>query len=350
MFPLADIATLPAQLWTIFHRIVLPILLLAGIGYALQRTLTLDMPTLRRLNFYFIIPAIIYVNVVTSKLGGAGVALVVGFTVALWVTMAGLTLLLAWLRGVPRDQRAALLLTTVLHNSGNYGLPLQKLAFRPYGLGDRAVANQTFVMITQNFITFTLGILIVGGGGRNTWRQNVRHMLRFPPIYALAAALITTQIVVLLGDAAGPVRHALRPLWDVLVYVKGAFVALALVTLGAQLALVGKEAAKYRITMSVFLRLLGGPALALGLIHLADAALRAGGGEGLSPFLAQLLLISSTTPTAVNCMLMCLEFENHPDLAARAVLYSTLLSPITVTLVIFFARGEWLPLLSGLGA
>jgi hypothetical protein len=38
-----------------------------------------------------------------------------------------------------------------------------------------------------------------------------------------------------------------------------------------------------------------------------------------------------------------MEFENHPDYAARAVFYSTLLSPVTVTLVIFLARGEILP-------
>ena len=45
-------------------------------------------------------------------------------------------------------------------------------------------------------------------------------------------------------------------------------------------------------------------------------------------------------------MLMCLEFDNHPDYAAKAVFYSTLLSPITVTLTIFFAQGGFLPALT----
>jgi hypothetical protein len=42
-------------------------------------------------------------------------------------------------------------------------------------------------------------------------------------------------------------------------------------------------------------------------------------------------------------MLLCLEFDNHPEFAARAVFTSTMASPITVTLVIFVAQSGWLP-------
>ena len=70
------------------------------------------------------------------------------------------------------------------------------------------------------------------------------------------------------------------------------------------------------------------PALALGLIWLM----------GLDGLTAQVLLISSATPVSVNCMLICLEFDNHPDFLARSVFYSTLLSPVTVTGVILLGR------------
>ena len=58
------------------------------------------------------------------------------------------------------------------------------------------------------------------------------------------------------------------------------------------------------------------------------------------------MLISSSTPTAVNVLLLSMEFENHPDFAARSVLYSTLLSPITVTLVVFLAQSGLIPQLA----
>jgi hypothetical protein len=124
----------------------------------------------------------------------------------------------------------------------------------------------------------------------------------------------------------------LSPFWEVIVSIKDAFIPLALLTLGAQLGLVVKDRQKYPVTWSVALRLLLSPAVALGLIYLL----------GLHGFLAQVLLISASAPTAVNCMLLCLEFDNHPDYAARAVFYSTLLSPITVTLTIFLAQGNLL--------
>jgi len=326
-----------AQLGRIFYTIVLPILLLAGIGWLIQRVLGLEMNTLRRLNFYFVMPAMIYYSLLTADVGAGQVALVVAFTVACLCVQAALTSIAARLRGVAPDVRRAMLLTTMLHNSGNYGMPLQDLAFGRTGQSPVAVGFQTFVMITQNLFTFTLGILIVAGGRKDRhWRQNLLHIAKFPPVYALAAALATLLAGRLLGGEAGP-PPALAPFWAVIKLIKGAFIPVALLTLGAQLALVSRRAHNYPVRLSVAFRLLGGPAIALGIAYLMMHTV------GISPLLAQVLLISASTPTAVNCMLLCLEFENHPDYAARAVFYSTLLSPITVTLTIFLAQGGFLP-------
>ena len=107
---------------------------------------------------------------------------------------------------------------------------------------------------------------------------------------------------------------------------------------GHQLALVRRDGAAYPVKLSVALRLLGGPLLGLGVFYSLRTA-----GLVMAPFEAQVLLISTSFPTAVNCMLLCLEFHNHPDYAAQAVLYSTLLSPISVTLTIFLAQSHLLP-------
>lgn len=330
----ASLTQLPAQLGTIFYTIVLPIILLAGIGWLIQRVLGLEMATLRRLNFYFIMPAIVYHALVTSRLAAEDVWTVVGFGLACLCIQAAITQLAARLRRLPPDLRRAMMMSTMFHNSGNYGLPLQDLAFGRSGLGAAAVAYQAFVMITQNLVSFTVGILIVSGGkkGRH-WRQNLLHIAKFPPLYALAAALVTLLVRWRLGEAAPEVARALAPLWVVVEHVKNAFIAVALLTLGAQLAVVARGPKAYPVKLSVLLRLLVSPAIALGVIYAMH----------LSGFLAQVLLISAATPTAVNCMLLCLEFDNHPDFAARAVFYSTLLSPVTVTLTIFLAQGDFLP-------
>lgn len=329
-----SITELPAQLAEIFYTIMLPILLLAGIGWVIQRALGLEMATLRRLNFYFIMPALVYVALVSSPLAAGDVLTVVAFGLTCLVIQGTLTYAIARLRRFPPDLRRAAMMTTMFHNSGNCGLPLQEMAFSRVGLGDAAKIYQTFVMLTQNVVNFTVGILIVSGGGDDRrWKQNLRHIVRFPPLYALSAALVTILIRRSLGDAAPAVAEALAPLWTVVVLVKNAFIAVALLTLGAQLAAVGRHTDRHPVKMSLVLRLLVGPAIALAVIYTM----------GLTGLIAQVLLISAATPTAVNCMLLCLEFENNPDFAARAVFYSTLLSPVTLTLTIFFAQGNLLP-------
>lgn len=326
----ANLGELPGQLLHILYYIVLPILLLAGVGYLLQRVVRLDMPTLRKLNFYFVIPCMIYGSVVTARVTPGDVGTVVLFALALLACMGVITYLACIVRRVPRDRRSAAVMTVIFHNSGNFGLPLQDLAFRSQGLGAEAKSLQAFVMITQNFVTFTLGIVLAASGGSHErrWRDNLMHIVKFPPVYALAAGVLTVQIRQWIGsEGATDALGALRPFWEVIKHIKGAFIAIALCTLGAQLALVSRGGRKYPVTMSVILRLLVGPAVGLGLIFLM----------GLQGFLAQMLLISTSSPTAVNCMMICLEFDNHPDYAAKAVFYSTLISPVTVTLVIFLS-------------
>ena len=337
MPPLADISTtlagLGGQLAHIFYYIVLPVMLLAGVGWMLQRRLGLDMPTMTRLNFYYVMPAMAYSAVVTSKVSLGEVGVVVLFSLAMLVCLAAVTLVAAWARRVPRDYRNALLMTTMFYNSGNYGAPLQQLAFQDRGLGDAAFMLQTFVMITQNIMNFTMGIwLAATGRGRVNWKESLREIFKFPPIYALPAAVLTILLREQLGARAPQVAHAIQPFCDSLAYVKDAFIAIALCTLGAQLATIKHQPTQYPISVSVIIRLLVAPAIGLGLVYLF----------GVEGFLAQVLLISTATPTAINVMLLCLHFDNHPDYAARAVFYSTLISPITVTLVIFLAKGGFL--------
>ncbi len=329
------------QLWEIFYQIVLPILLLAGIGWVLQRKGGLDMHTLTRLNFYLVVPVLIFVKLVTSPVSGADVGKVVGFCASMLAALATVTYLVAAARGVPRDQRRAMLMTTMFYNSGNYGLPLQELAYRPMSLdlAEKAGAWQVFVILTQNFSSFTLGILLAAGGkGTGQMKRSLKAIGRFPPVYALLAALVTVAILNAFGqptpkEVPEAAPAAVRPFWQALLYIKGAFFGIALVTLGAQLGALRGNHTRYPVTLSVVLRLLVGPALGLGLIY----------ALGLRGHLAQVLLISTAMPTAVNCMLLCLQFDNHPDFAARSVFYSTLLSPITVTLTIFIAQGNFLP-------
>ena len=59
-------------------------------------------------------------------------------------------------------------------------------------------------------------------------------------------------------------------------------------------------------------------------------------------YLAQALVISTAFPTAVNSALLALEYDNEPEFAAAAVFYSTLISSVTVSGVIYAVQ-RWMP-------
>ena len=323
------------KLWEIFHGVALPILLLAAVGWVIQRAAGLDMATLRRLNFCLLLPVIIYYSIVTSSLTWSSIWTIGRFTLALIVVQGVIAYVIAWAREVPPDLRRVMMMSSMFHNCGNYGLPLQHMAFAPLGTGAAAVAYQAFVVVTFNLINFTFGIFVVSGGKKaRLWKENLVHIIKLPPLWAIAAGLITVHVRARMGAfVPGWVSSAGEPAWAALLHVKDAFIAIALCTLGAQLAAVKSAAKRQPVRISVFLRLLVGPMIGLGLIYLF----------GLTGFLAQVMLISTATPTAVNVMLLAMEFENNPDYAARAVFYSTLLSPITVSLVVLLAQGGLLP-------
>ena len=54
------------------------------------------------------------------------------------------------------------------------------------------------------------------------------------------------------------------------------------------------------------------------------------------------LVLAAGAPTAVNTMLLALEFDTEPEFAANAVVVTTSLCGLTITALLFLIR-DWLP-------
>src|SRR5699024_11156918 len=111
-------------------------------------------------------------------------------------------------------------------------------------------------------------------------------------------------------------------------YIADAMIALALMTLGAQVAQLKFTAGLSTLYFSVIIRLVIGPLIALGIILLFQ----------IDSLIGQALFIASAMPTSVNSAVIAQEYDNYPDLAAQAVLFSTIFSSITVSIVIFTSK------------
>jgi predicted permease len=139
-----------------------------------------------------------------------------------------------------------------------------------------------------------------------------------PYVFALAIGLRGLQ-----ADLPQPVLTTVGYLGDGLIPV-------ALITLGAQLAETRLRSHLAPISCAVALRLVLAPIVAAALVFCVSTT-------GLLPWdslTSKVLIVNAAIPAAVNTVIVSMEFKSHPEVAAGAILYSTLLSAVTVTVVL----------------
>ncbi|MED4205309.1 AEC family transporter [Neobacillus mesonae] len=297
----------------ILLNVILPVFLLIGAGVFLHRKFHFDMNTLSKLNTYFLMPAVSFVNIYQNKIGGETLLHILGFLVlqglSLMVLSAGIA------KAARFDNRLSSVFknSIVLNNSGNFGLPVSQLVFQQSPLG---ASIQVLVMIFQNLLTYTYGLLNSVSVDKNKVKA-LKEFLKNPVIYAfLLGLLLHTLHIKIPGFIWAPIKNT-----------SNAFLAVALVTLGAQSAFLKFGRFSLPLVLSLLGRLVFSPVIALLIIFTLKL-------DGVT---AQALFIASSFPTSRNSALFALEYGNHPEYAAQVVLMSTLFSMITVTTIVFLS-------------
>ncbi|MBO2944027.1 AEC family transporter [Paenibacillus sp. F411] len=300
----------------ILLEVVLPIFILIGAGVLMQRAFQLDLYTLAKINFYYITPAVVFMSMYESEMSAELFGTIVLYY-SIYVTALYLIGRLCSARlKFTRGMRAAFTNALILDNSGNYGLPVNELAFK----GDALAGSlQALIMTMQALLTFTYGVFsIQGAKTQGLYRQALIGFLKLPVPYALVAGLVFQ-----IGSIPLP-EFLARPL----IYADQSLVAIALLTLGAQMIKYPLRLHRKEIYFSVAIRLLAAPVIGI-LIVLS---------LGLKGIPAQALILASGMPVGVNASILAEEYQNEPDFTAQTVLFSTLLSVLTLTALIPLSR------------
>ncbi len=298
----------------IMRDIILPVFIIMAIGFILQKKLTLDVQTLARLIIYYVVPAFIFVRLYEAEIEWSIFANIIMFILLLVAILYVLTMIVGKLLKLDASKRVTFTNSVVFFNSGNYAVPVNDLVFR----GDPfAMSIQVIFLMFQNIFVFSYGIFSMQSMDTGKLRAILGYF-KMPVMYAMILGLGMNAL-----DLPVP-----GFIWVPANYIADAMIAIALMTLGAQVAQLKLSAGLRTVYYSVGLRLLISPLIALGLIFLF----------GVSGITAQALLIASSMPTAVNSSVIAQEYDNHPDMAAQIVLFSTVASAFTVSLVIFVAR------------
>ncbi len=301
----------------VFTQVLLPILLMFGAGWALDRRWNLDLATVVKMNINIFVPCFIFYELTTKEVKGRDAWLAIAYTLSVVAVLFIIAGLIAKWRRYSLAQTRSMQIASVFYNSANYGIPLMHLAYP-----GPAEALQVFIVLVQNIGNFTVGIFLVSSssGKHRGWRAAL-PMLRQVSIWAVAIALIIRAVH---GPVNPDLSGAMRWLWVPMKYFHDGLVAVALVTLGVQLSKTAARSALPRLGWALALRLLVSPLVGWGIALLF----------GFKGELLQTMILSTAFPTAVNTALIAHEFKADTEYATGAVFWSTLFSMVTVTALI----------------
>lgn len=298
----------------ILQNIILPVFILIGVGALLHRKFNFDLHTLSKINFYYLIPTVIFVKIYQSSLSFELLLSIFTFLVIQTVLLFFICFLITKIFAFDQNLRASFTNSVILNNQGNFGLPVNALVFRddPF-----AMSVQIMVMTFQNLLTFTYGIFSMGQNKRGEF-SFLTGLFKMPVIHGLVLGLLLNVFQINIPTF----------IWIPLENASQGFLSIALITLGAQVAHLNLGSHYVPIFLSSLCRLIISPLIAFFIIL----------GLGLEGLTAQALLIASAFPTSRNSALLALEYKNQPEFAAQAVLVSTLLSSVTVTVIVYVAQ------------
>ncbi|HSJ85946.1 MAG TPA: AEC family transporter [Anaerolineales bacterium] len=296
-----------------FANNILPILLLGGAGFALGKLLHIDSRSLGRVVFYIFSPVLIFNLLLQNHLNWSEAIGVISLTLGTVTVMGLLTWLLAMLFHLERPVLMAVLITTMFGNTGNYGLPLVSFAF-----GEKALSYAGIYFVTTTFLFYSVGVLIASLGHMNL-KEAILGLFKIPTLYAVVLSLLINSFGI---QMPGPVDRTIQ-------LAAGATIPLMLILLGVELTRVEFSGSLRAMQVSVALRLLIAPAVALVLAALL----------GIQGFARQGSVTEASMPSMVSATVLATEYQLDSKLITAIIFISTLLSPLTLTpLLVFLGR------------
>lgn len=299
-----------STLLSTFANNILPIILLGSAGFLLGKVLHVDPRGLGRVVFYVFSPVLIFDLMLKNQLKLSEAASVIAFTVTIVLLVGVLTYVLGRILKVERTALISIIITSMFANTGNYGLPLVSFAF-----GEKALSYAGIYFVTTTLLFYSLGVLLASLGHMN-FKEAMLGLFRVPMLYAVALALAVNSLQIELP-------LAFQRAVDI---GSGGAIPVMLVLLGLQMTQVEFSKNLRALQLSVSMRLLIAPALALLIAA----------WFGVQGFARQGAVTQASMPSMVSATVLAAEYHLDSKLIAAVVFVSTVLSPLTLTPLLVF--------------
>jgi len=295
-------------LLTILADDILPIFVVASVGFLLARRLHVDVKTLSRITFNALAPCLVFNLLVTSQVSASEFGRIVAFTILLVAAIGTVARLVAIPFRLDRPALAAFLIVVMFSNAGNYGLSVVLFAF-----GRDVMARAAVYFVTSALLMYTVGS-VLASSGRIGVKAALHGLLRVPALWGLVAATAVIWTGVTLPTAIA------RPV-DLL---SAAAIPSMLLVLGMQFEKGAWPERPGLVATAAVLALVVSPLLGILLARLL----------GLEGIARHAVIVESAMPSAVITTILALEFDVAPRFVTSVVVVTTLASPVTVSLLI----------------
>lgn len=198
------------------------------------------------------------------------------------------------------NDRSIFITTSLIGNTGNLGIPLGIALF-----GEASVAYTSIINIANIFFIYTVGIYFYAKN-QFTFKESILTMIKIPILWFAIIALIYNYLDFSIHPQ---IDHALE---------MGSYAAIViqLIIFGIFLAKVDFKTPNYKLSLTTSsIKLFALPMLGIVISILM----------GLEPMIATILIISLSTPLAVNNVNIAALYNIKPYAVTHIVLLSTLL-------------------------
>ena len=297
-------------IFLVFLNVVTPVFILVVIGYFVGPRLKIDARSLSRTAYFVFIPAFVFNIISEAKIDFELALQMLSFVLVAQIAVALLGFLVGKALRQSREITAAFVLIATFGNVGNFGLPL--IVFR---LGETARTYATVYFVATVFISFVICVGVaswVRSGGVTA----VFSVFKTPALIALIPALVfniaDVEVPIFLSRLSGLLGQAMIPVM--------------LISIGVQMGEIPKIKISFNVFAASTVRLIGGPVLAMLIVPYF-------GLEGLE---RRTGILQAAMPAAVLASIIALEYKLLPEFVTTTVLFSTLYSVLTLTVILTF--------------
>jgi predicted permease len=285
-------------LLAIFVRVIVPVAITVGLGYAAARLLVFDLKMLARFGLYILVPCLTFTAMARTNLGAGEFGRIAAFTLVSIPLLWGISIVAAKLLRLRGAEAGGFHISVLFTNGVNVGFPVLLLAYGPKAL-ERGVVYAMITLVVMQ----SLGVYLAARGraGLGTAAKRALSMPGFP-------AMLLGILVRALGIAVPP------PIFEPLKLVGDSLVPFLLVVLGMQLAAVDLRGSWKAASAAAFLRLVVAAALSFGLAW----------GLGLHGLTRQAMILENSMPSAILGVALAQEFDAAPELVTKVIFLTTL--------------------------